>query len=228
MDAVTFVSDALRQVQLRLLETCQGLTQDQVLWRPSPHANNIGFILWHLTRGEDDVISDLGTPGPGLWVSQRWHEKFNQPVEAPDPGDRMALQSLSIPDLEVLLGYSKAVHQRSLYFLSSLAWEMLDRSNDPTRSEPTVAAALRHLITHKNNHHGQIDYIRGLQDQNWDLPPERALFCPTPNEAHTWWCRFAAGHVKVVRQACFDQRRRAHYKRATNGRTREGGSTSLL
>lgn len=26
------------------------------------------------------------------------------------------------------------------------------------------------LITHKNNYHGQIDYIRGLQDEVWDLP----------------------------------------------------------
>ncbi len=26
-------------------------------------------------------------------------------------------------------------------------------------------------FTHKNNHHGQIDYIRGLQDEVWDLPP---------------------------------------------------------
>ena len=178
MDALTFISDALRQVQLRLLATCQGLTQDQVLWRPSLHANNIGFILWHLTRGEDNVISNLGAPEPALWVSQGWHEKFNQPVEAPDPGDRMGLQSLPIPDLEVMLGYSKAVHEKSQSFLSSLPSEMLDRGSDPTGSNRTVAASLRHLITHKNNHHGQIDYIRGLQDQNWDLPPGTGIVLP--------------------------------------------------
>lgn len=27
------------------------------------------------------------------------------------------------------------------------------------------------MITHKNNHHGQIDYIRGLLQSDWDLPP---------------------------------------------------------
>lgn len=178
MDAVTFISDTLREVQLRLLATCQGLTQDQVVWRPSPDANNIGFILWHLTRGEDNVTSNLSAHEPALWVSQRWHEKFNQPVEAPDPGDRMGLQGLSIPDLEVLIGYSKAVHEKSQSVLSALPGEMLDDVPDPTRTQRTVAAALRHLITHKNNHHGQIDYIRGLQDQNWDLPPGTGIVLP--------------------------------------------------
>ena len=178
MDAVTFISDSLRQVQLRLLATCQGLTQAQVLWRPSPHANNIGFILWHLTRGEDNVTSDLGAAQPALWVSQGWHEKFGQPAEAPDPGDRMGLQSLPIPDVDVLLGYSKAVHEKSQSFLSSLPADRLDDALDPTRPQRTVAAALRHLITHKNNHHGQIDYIRGLQDQSWDLPPGTGIVLP--------------------------------------------------
>ncbi len=178
MDAVTFISDTLRQVQLRLLATCEGLTQDQVSWRPSGHANNIGFILWHLTRGEDNVISNLSGLEPALWVSQGWHEKFNQPVEAPDPGDRMGLQSLPIPYLDVLLGYSKAVHEKSQSFLSSLPAERLDEALDPTRPQRTVAATLRHLITHKNNHHGQIDYIRGLQDQDWDLPPGTGIVLP--------------------------------------------------
>ena len=180
MDAVTFISDSLRQVQFRLLATCDGLTQDQVLWRPSPQANNIGFILWHLTRGEDNVISTLSAPEPPLWVSQGWHEKFNQPVEAPDPGDRMGLQSLPSPGLEVLLGYSRAVHEKSQSVMSLLPAERLDEARNPNHDQRTVAASLRHLITHKNNHHGQIDYIRGLQDQTWDLPPGTGIVLPDP------------------------------------------------
>ena len=180
MDAVAFISDSLRQVQFRLLATCDGLTQDQVLWRPSPQANNIGFILWHLTRGEDNVISTLSAPEPPLWVSQGWHEKFNQPVEAPDPGDRMGLQSLPIPGLEVLLGYSRAVHEKSQSVMSLLPAERLDEARNPNHDQRTVAASLRHLITHKNNHHGQIDYIRGLQDQTWDLPPGTGIVLPDP------------------------------------------------
>ena len=44
-------------------------------------------------------------------------------------------------------------------------------SPDPPEPERTVASLLRHLITRKNNHHGQIDYLRGLRYEGWDLPP---------------------------------------------------------
>ena len=178
MDAVTFIWDTLRQVHLRLSETCQGLTQDEVLWRPFPYANNIGFILWHMTRAEDNVISSLSSPESALWVAQGWHKKFNQPVEAPDPGDRMGLQSLPIPNLVVLTGYSEAVHEKAQSILPELPEERLNEARDPNRPQRTVAMTLRHLITHKNNHHGQIDYIRGLQDQSWDLPPGTGIVLP--------------------------------------------------
>ena len=76
----------------------------------------------------------------------------------------MGLQSLAIPSLDVLLGYSEAVHEKAQRILPALPEDKLDEVPDPNRSQRTVAMALRHLITHKNNHHGQIDYIRGLQD----------------------------------------------------------------
>jgi len=171
VDTVSFISQSLSQVNLRLLATCEGLTEEQVLWRPTTYANNVGFILWHMARAEDYRISRLRPGTPSLWASGGWYQRFGQPIDAPDPGDKMGLQSLSIPDLEVLIGYSEAVHRQTNLFLSTLAPEDLDVSPDPDQPERTVAGFLRHLITHKNNHHGQIDYIRGLQDENWDLPP---------------------------------------------------------
>ena len=59
METITFISDSLAQVQLRLMATCDGLTQKQVLWRPIPGANNIGFILWHVGRSQDNVARAL-------------------------------------------------------------------------------------------------------------------------------------------------------------------------
>ena len=51
---------------------------------------------------------------------------------------------------------------------------------DPDRPDFTVAGSLRHLVTHKNNHHGQIDYLRGLQDEAWDLPRGTGIVLPRP------------------------------------------------
>ena len=64
MDSVNFISDCLAQVEIRLLGTCEGMTQEEVLWRPAPYANNIGFILWHVTRAEDNLVTRLGDGPP--------------------------------------------------------------------------------------------------------------------------------------------------------------------
>ena len=170
MDTVAFISDCLAQVHLRLLATCDGLSPEELLWRPAPTANNIGFILWHLNRHEDARVTETGKLGEDVWAADGWHERFGQPATAPDPGDRMGLRALAIPPLEVLLGYAEAVQKRTVRYVAGLTPEDLDQAPDAARPELTVGGSLRHLITHKNNHHGQIDYLRGLQDEAWDLP----------------------------------------------------------
>ena len=125
MDTITFIRDSLDQVQLRLMGTCDGLTQEQVVWRPAPYANNIGFILWHVARGEDRLIGELSGGGADLWESEGWYQRFGQPVEMPDPGDRMGLRALAIPSLETLLGYLGAAHQKTSGYLATLSVDRL-------------------------------------------------------------------------------------------------------
>ena len=168
MGTIEFITDCLAGVQIRLLGSCNGVTRDRALWRPAPHANNIGFVLWHVARAEDGTVSRLCGETP-LWVSENWHERFGQPVDAPDPGDRMGLRAVNIPEMEVLIGYLGAVHARTSEYLGRLTEDGLQ--GVPSQSGPTRAVSLRHLITHKNHHQGQIDFIRGLQDNAWDLPP---------------------------------------------------------
>ena len=175
MDTIEFVSQSLRQVHIRLLASCEGLAQEQVLWRPVPTANNIGFILWHVARAQDDLVKGVLGAGASIWVSRGIHEAFGQPAQAPDPGDRMGLRALRIPSLNTLLDYLEATHAQTIDFVSTLTPERLDTSPGQGDSSPTLGASLRHLITHQNNHHGQIDYIRGLQDEAWDLPRQLGL-----------------------------------------------------
>ncbi|MDA1272333.1 MAG: DinB family protein [Chloroflexi bacterium] len=170
MNTIGFISDCLAQVHLRLLATCENLSQEQLTWRPAPTANNIGFIMWHLARHEDARITGAGGFGADIWAVDSWHEQFGQPATAPDPGDRLGLRALAIPSLDVLTGYAEAVHHRAIQYVSGLTPDALDDAPDPARPEHTVADVLRQSITHKNNHHGQIDYLRGLQDEGWDLP----------------------------------------------------------
>ncbi|HAL49345.1 MAG: DinB family protein [SAR202 cluster bacterium] len=131
MQTATFIADCLKGVQIRLTGSCSGLTREQVVWRPTPRSNNIGFVLGHMARAEDNMLSEIRALTP-LWVVDAWHERFDQPVDAPDPGDRMGLRSLNIPELRVLTSYLAAVHNRSLTYLASFGEADLSVAPDPT------------------------------------------------------------------------------------------------
>ena len=174
MNTSQFIADCLAQTHLRLHATCEGLTAEQVLWRPAPTANNIGFILWHMARHEDGRVTAIACGAEGfetdLWATDGWYERFGQPVTAPGPGDRLGLRSLAIPAPEVLLSYFRAVNERTMRFVALLDEERLNDYIGHREPRQTVAGSLRHVIVHQNNHHGQIDYLRGLQEEDWDLP----------------------------------------------------------
>ncbi len=180
MDTIGFISTCLDQVRVRLFATCEGLTREQVLWRPAPHANNIGFILWHLARAEDDRVTSFPGKAKPLWESQGWYKRFGQPMNAPDPGDRTGLLATPIPPLDVLMGYVEAAYAQAEEALVSMSAGDLDVAPDPSQPKRTLGVMLRHMVTHSNNHHGQIDYIRGLQDADWDLAPGTGMYLPPP------------------------------------------------
>ena len=161
MDTTTFVRQSLQQAHVRLQATCGGLSDEQARWRPAPHSNSISFILWHIARVEDELVT-AETAGPTLW-QRRWHARFGHPLDTPSRDERETLLCLDLPPLDDLRAFLDETYAQCQGFLETLT--------DPDLDRASLANSLRHLATHKNNHHGQVDYLRGLQDQTWDLPP---------------------------------------------------------
>jgi len=65
--------------------TLDGLSAEQLAFRPAEHTNSIAWLAWHLTRVEDDHVSDLaGTPQ--AWIADGWHARFNRPANRHDTG----------------------------------------------------------------------------------------------------------------------------------------------
>ena len=172
MDAITFIRHALTQAQQRFIASLDGLSEADATRRPAPHANTILEIAWHVARTDDRMGRTACRLGPELWESQGWSAR----VGVADIRPRQPYQFLKAPDavaprLEDVRAYLEAVHADTLEKLRGLAETDLDRVPDAAKPDRTVATYLRHMITHKNNHHGQIDFIRGLLHPGWDLPP---------------------------------------------------------
>ncbi len=180
MDTIKFIEQCYNQMHQRLAITLQGLSEEQLLWRPAVHANCIAEIAFHAIYARDRLFSSSVGLRPPLWESQRWYERFGYPKEFPSTGWIPILRGLRLPPprVEDLLAYMEAIHQDTLDKLHTLSPSDLDRAADPNHPERLVAFYLRHSITHTNNHHGQIDYIRGLMQPGWDLPPGTGIIQP--------------------------------------------------
>ncbi|MBI4220010.1 MAG: DinB family protein [Chloroflexi bacterium] len=174
MDTITFIRQSLNQVHQRMVRSLDGLSEGEATWRPAPHANTIIEILWHAVRSEDR----MGTAATGrktqVWESQEWFKRFGHPEDG-GPGEEYQFlkeEAARAPALPDLVAYKTAVHEANMAGLQALSMDALDDPM-PDRRRPgrNRAAIFRLMITHNNNHHGQMDFMRGLQQSGWNLPP---------------------------------------------------------
>ncbi|MEV4508018.1 DinB family protein [Dactylosporangium sp. NPDC049525] len=144
----------------------EGLSAEQLRWAPAPGANTIGWLVWHLTRVQDDHVTDLIDGAEQLWVSGDWAARFGL---KPDPDDtgygHTAAQVLAVhPDgPEALIGYFEAVSARTLEWLATLTEQDLDRVVDERWDPPvTLGVRLVSVLDDDTQHAGQAAYVRGL------------------------------------------------------------------
>ena len=148
--------------------TLDGLTEEDLNWQPKPDSNSIGWLVWHLTRWHDVMISSF-MEEEQLWIKDGWHEKFSRPADDKDHGLGHKAEDLAkfkSPDAATLLGYHKAVLERSKSFFPTLTPADLDKQveNTPFKPPPTRGMMLMGTLSDSLQHAGQASYVRGLHE----------------------------------------------------------------
>ena len=77
MNLIEFARDTLEDYRRRLYRTLDGLTFDELNWRPNPGANSIAFVVWHTSRVEDRLSQVFCQGVPDIWVSDQWHQRLD-------------------------------------------------------------------------------------------------------------------------------------------------------
>src|SRR5580658_10298855 len=128
---IELLNDAFGRIGGMVHGVVEGLSPDDLVFRVDDEANSIAWLVWHLTRVQDDHIAHVaGTEQ--IYTSADWAGRFNLPLEVSDTGyghesDQVAaVQS----DVATLLGYYDAVHDATLRYVSSLTDADLDRIVD--------------------------------------------------------------------------------------------------
>jgi Protein of unknown function (DUF664) len=164
MKSSDLLVDAFERIRDAVHPAVNGLLPDELAFRPDGESNSIAWLVWHLTRIQDDHIAGLDG-SEQVWHGNGWAERFALPLDPADtgyghgPGDVASVTA----DALLLLGYFEDVHEKTLRYVRSLNEADLDRVIDRSWDPPvTVSIRVVSVIADDLQHVGQAAYVRGI------------------------------------------------------------------
>jgi hypothetical protein len=150
-------------------EAVDGLGPEDLTWVPTPGANPIGWLLWHMGRELDAEFAGL-MGADQLWTTADWAGHFGLDPDPSNTGYGHTPEQVAAvrPDgAEALLEYLEAAHARARGFVEGLSPDELDRIVDRRWDPPvTLGVRLVSLADDCLQHVGQAAYLRGLLERS--------------------------------------------------------------
>ncbi|HEV7195374.1 MAG TPA: DUF664 domain-containing protein [Pedococcus sp.] len=164
MTSSDLLLDAFGRVHGLVPTVVEGLSVEQLRFRPDEHANSIAWLIWHLTRIEDDHVAGVADVEQ-VWTSQGWMGRFALPFAAGASGYGHSSEDVAAvsPPPELLAAYYEAVHEQTVAYVQGLTDADLARVVDRAWDPPvTLGVRLMSVISDGLQHVGQASYLRGL------------------------------------------------------------------
>ncbi|WP_406061071.1 DinB family protein [Streptomyces sp. NBC_01077] len=167
MNSAGLLVDSFGRVQEVVHEAVEGLTEDELAARIDPEANSIAWLVWHLTRIQDDHLAGAFDMDQ-LWDTDGWRDRFGLPFakHATGYGQTSAQVARVRAPAELLLGYHDAVHARTLDLVRPVTNADLERVVDTAWNPPvTLGVRLVSVIADDLQHAGQAAFVRGAVER---------------------------------------------------------------
>jgi uncharacterized damage-inducible protein DinB len=165
MNSAELLADAFGRIQEEVHNLLDGLTAEQLNFRVDAEANSIAWLVWHLTRIQDDHIAAVaGTEQ--VWTSEGWFARFGLSFDAEATGyghrsDDVA--AVRVESADLLRDCYDAVHERTLKFVQQITDADLDKIVDRRWDPPvTLGVRLISVIADDLEHAGQAAFVRGV------------------------------------------------------------------
>ncbi|MFF0730793.1 DinB family protein [Streptomyces chartreusis] len=165
MHAKDILIDGYNRIREEVHAAVGGLAPDQLGARPAPGANSVAWLIWHLTRVQDDHIADAFELDQ-VWLAQDWQKTFGLDLPRRDTGyghTPAKVAKVQVDSGDLLTGYYDAVHAQTLDRLHDVAAKDLERVVDERWDPPvTLGVRLVSVLSDDLQHVGQAAYVRGL------------------------------------------------------------------
>jgi uncharacterized damage-inducible protein DinB len=168
MTSAELLVDAFGRVREVVHGAVSAMSPEQLAARLDDDANSIAWLVWHLTRIQDDHVADVAGIEQ-VWTSQGWMERLGLPFDARATGyghstDDVAAVRVDSGDL--LTGYYDAVHEQTIGYVQGITDTDLDRVVDERWDPPvTLGVRLVSVIEDGLQHAGQAAYVRGILER---------------------------------------------------------------
>ena len=159
--------DGFGRIRENVADVLSGLTSDQLAHQVATGANPISWLVWHLTRVQDDHVAEA-FGAEQIWSAGGWAGRFGLPPGITDHGyghtpSQVAAVAAATASAELLAEYHEATYAQTVKLVGEITDADLDRIVD-TRWTPTVTlgARLVSVLDDDMQHVGQAAFVRGL------------------------------------------------------------------
>jgi uncharacterized damage-inducible protein DinB len=164
MNEADLLADALTRVKETVHNAVEGLSEEQLAYRIDDRSNSIAWLVWHLTRIQDDHVAEVAGLDQ-VWAVDGWAERFGLRFDTSEHGYGHSSDDVAAvrASAELLLGYHDAVCAQSLAYLPTVSGAELDRVVDEGWDPPvTLGVRLVSVVNDDLQHAGQAAFVRGL------------------------------------------------------------------
>jgi uncharacterized damage-inducible protein DinB len=159
------LADAFDRIQQVVHGVLDGVTPQALHDRLDGSTNSIAWLVWHLTRIQDDHLADA-FGAEQAWTAEGWHDRFRLPFPPADHGYGHSSEQVAqvrVESAELLQGYHDAVHERTVRYLRGVSDDEFDRVVDENWQPPvTLGIRLVSVVSDDLQHAGQAALLRGV------------------------------------------------------------------
>jgi uncharacterized damage-inducible protein DinB len=165
VNSIDVLVEAFGRVREHVHGTVDGLDEKGLNLRLDADANSVAWLVWHLTRVQDDHVADLAGTDQA-YTGDGWADRFGLDLDPASIGyghTSAQVAAVHVADPALLTGYYDAVHERTLAYLRTLRDPDLDEVIDD-RWDPPVTRGVRlvSVVDDDIQHAGQAAFVAGI------------------------------------------------------------------
>ncbi|MEJ5221331.1 MAG: DinB family protein [Tepidiforma sp.] len=158
---------SLKSMHDLLDKAVEGMTAEQLNFRPQEGGVSAFFSLWHYVRTEDNIINWVAQQKPTVWLEGNYHEYFGLPRTSQGTGmTEEEANAIHISDVAKWHEYQQNVWEATDRYLAGMSPEEFDRRTvtiKPLGEMSLWDGIYGVCLSHGYRHVGEIEYVRGVQ-----------------------------------------------------------------